>query len=782
MVHKRKLAAALVSWSCMQAGSVWGLGLGELTLESFLNEPLKARVSLLDVGDLHEDQIRVRLATTEDFDRLGVDRAYFLTGIKFDIELDDNGRGAILLRSDDPVLEPFLDFIVETRWPSGRVLRNYTVLVDPPVFDRSSPTASASERVAAAEGSPEPTAEKKKADVSTGTRVETRRSELAPGAMPQRDFGADAAARAAPGSRYMIRRDDTLWAIAQQARPEGVSVHQTMLEIQRLNPEAFLGGNINRIKAGYIIYLPASNDIGSADLEAALAEVRQQNEDWRAGRSSTPAGEGPALRISSADVTPAANPGEPAQDSPAERPAPAGAGTSAANAAMEGLEKSEREREELGQRLQALSERLETLERIVELKDARIASLQQDLAAAGSGEAPAAGAGDQDPPAVASTAETLPAPVISQPRAPTPPPAEGGNWFYALVAAVVAALLGLLLWRRRSSAAQAGTDDYSGPAAAFSNDPGQDEFADVQLRDQALVEDADGAVPAFAPAAAFTPESPVPQPSGERGYGERKHDEYASDVEAGGALAEVDIYIAYGRFSQAMELLRNALRSEPENTAYRLKLLELAVETADRAEADLQLGELRRIGDQDAIARGESLISAGSAAAVAPERRFIDEPAASDDQSESLADSQFSGNLSDFEDAGAESAVDTEDDLSLELDDVQPADARDELVPSVGDSDLSDSDFLGLELEEDLPDDLIVSAEATPRATADAADDEDDFVFAEDGDPLSTKLDLARAYIDMGDDDGARQILAEVVADGSAEQQQEARELLGRLG
>ncbi|HEY7776374.1 MAG TPA: hypothetical protein VIC02_07510, partial [Kineobactrum sp.] len=135
MVHKRKLAAALVSWSCMQAGSAWGLGLGELTMESFLNEPLQARVSLLDVGNLHADQIRVRLATSEDFDRLGVDRAYFLTGIKFDIELDSSGRGVIVLQSADPVLEPFLDFIVETRWPSGRVLRNYTVLVDPPVFD-----------------------------------------------------------------------------------------------------------------------------------------------------------------------------------------------------------------------------------------------------------------------------------------------------------------------------------------------------------------------------------------------------------------------------------------------------------------------------------------------------------------------------------------------------------------------------------------------------------------------------------------------------------------------
>ena len=132
MARKRKLAAVLFSLGCIQAGSVWGLGLGELTLESFLNEPLKAKVDLLNTGGLHSDEIRVRLATAEDFDRMGVDRAYFLTGIKFEVSVDSDGRGVILLSSDDPVLEPYLDLIVETRWPSGRLLREYTVLLDPP--------------------------------------------------------------------------------------------------------------------------------------------------------------------------------------------------------------------------------------------------------------------------------------------------------------------------------------------------------------------------------------------------------------------------------------------------------------------------------------------------------------------------------------------------------------------------------------------------------------------------------------------------------------------------
>ena len=159
MARKKRLAVALAALGCLQAGSVWALGLGELSLNSFLNEPLRAEVGLLDVGNLDQDQIRVRLATADDFDRLGIDRAYFLTGISFEVRVDKNGGGAIILTSEDPVLEPYLDFIVEARWPSGRLLRNYTVLVDPPAFESQGTTVSASRLVAEAEASAEVPAE-----------------------------------------------------------------------------------------------------------------------------------------------------------------------------------------------------------------------------------------------------------------------------------------------------------------------------------------------------------------------------------------------------------------------------------------------------------------------------------------------------------------------------------------------------------------------------------------------------------------------------------------------
>ena len=168
------------------------LGLGEMQLESFLNEPLRASVDLLNLDGLHEDEIRVRLATSEDFDKLGLDRAYFLTNITFEVVSDERGGARILIRSEEPVLEPYLDFIVEARWPSGRLLREYTVLIDPPVFSQATPVVSASERVEATEGIAAPAPEKSE---SFSYNYEERRlnvggSDLAPGAMPERPYNA----------------------------------------------------------------------------------------------------------------------------------------------------------------------------------------------------------------------------------------------------------------------------------------------------------------------------------------------------------------------------------------------------------------------------------------------------------------------------------------------------------------------------------------------------------------------------------------------------------------
>lgn len=751
----RKFAAVVFSLGCVQASSVMALGLGEMTLGSYLNEPLRAHVDLIDIGGLHEDQIRVRLATADDFKRLGVDRAYFLTSLSFHVEIDDSGRGRIVVTSEEPVLEPYLDLIVEARWPSGRLLREYTVLVDPPVFDQSTPVVSASARVAEVSGVPEPAKKKQEVVATTGTRVDIRQSQLAPGEMPTRAYNADTARAPTAGTRYMIHRDDTLWRIASQARPGNASVHQTMLEIQRLNPDAFIGGNINLIKSGYIIYLPSENDIRSGSQPEAVAEVRKQNEDWRQGRPSSTSG--PSLRISAepqdapAAATGSVAPAVPAATGAARPEIAVAVGTDAA---------------ELQQRLASMEQQVETLQRIVDLKDSQIAALQKAVAggatpaalpaeagaepAAVEGEPPAGGevaavADETDvtaavdalgevpaeaPVEVAESEPALvaeaPAPVVEEPAPVEPaavaPPAAApeespgffSNLWFVLVA-IVLGVLGMVYLRRRGQGGEAAEAEPLAP---------RDVFADVELKEQAL-EVEDTAEP--------LEEVAVAKP-GQRGYGERKHDEYVSD-DASDALAEAEIYIAYGRFPQAIDLLKNALVSDPDNASYRLKLLQLYVETGNRPAAMQQLVELKSIGDSQSIAAARAALE-GSEAPAAREN-FATEGSQPDtdwlaESGESL-ESDFSG--LEIEDAGA-GAYEDELDLSADFEDAELASGR----------------------------------------------TEEDLVYAAESSGLSTKLDLARAYIDMGDEDGARQILEEVAAEGDEEIQAEARALLERIG
>ena len=330
MAKRVHFPSAVLIGSLLHAGAVSALGLGDITLNSFLNEPLDAEVTLIDTRDLVADEIKVRLAGVDEFERFGVNRNYFLTRIQFDISIDrERNTGVIRLTTQEPVREPFVDLIIEARWPAGRLLREYTVLVDPPVFREEPLVVSASERVAAVEQEaaeaatpPGPAPEKPAADAvgGSGDRLATRRSELADGEMPERAFSAATADTPAPGQRYMVRRDETLWQIAERGRPQGSSVQQAMLDIQRLNPEAFIDGNINRIKAGYIIYLPSAGDISSDDLSEALAEVRQQNADWAGQRSREPGVTAAASLRISADSADAARSVDEGGENDAARP------------------------------------------------------------------------------------------------------------------------------------------------------------------------------------------------------------------------------------------------------------------------------------------------------------------------------------------------------------------------------------------------------------------------------------------------------------------------------
>ena len=273
----------------------WALGLGDIRLSSALNEPLRAEIELLSATPDELANLDIQLASTETFDRYGLDRPLFLGSLKFDVVASGRTDGnTVTVISTSPVTEPFITFLVEANWSRGRLLREYTLLLDPPTFapppvaqssqtvtapSRSSPADSGTiERPAAPQPSPPPRAAPSQAQPSRTAILPSQ--EAAP-------FDTT------PGTGYRVQRGDTLWSIAQQMRPDDrLSTNQIMIAIFEANPEAF-AGNINVMSAGANLRIPSADDIVRINRGVATSEVQRQHVAW--GGSMTTSGSQPSL-------------------------------------------------------------------------------------------------------------------------------------------------------------------------------------------------------------------------------------------------------------------------------------------------------------------------------------------------------------------------------------------------------------------------------------------------------------------------------------------------------
>ncbi|HAR04063.1 MAG TPA: peptigoglycan-binding protein LysM, partial [Pseudomonas sp.] len=143
MVRVRNLVLAIAAATALTTEMAHALGLGEVTLQSSLNQPLIAEIELLDAKNLAPGEVIPVLASLEEFNRAGIDRQYFLTDLKFTPVLRPNGKSVIQVSSSKPVREPYLNFLVEVLWPNGRLLREYTLLLDPPLYSPETAAAAA---------------------------------------------------------------------------------------------------------------------------------------------------------------------------------------------------------------------------------------------------------------------------------------------------------------------------------------------------------------------------------------------------------------------------------------------------------------------------------------------------------------------------------------------------------------------------------------------------------------------------------------------------------------
>ncbi len=886
----------LISALLLSPMAAMALGLGEIRLNSALNEPLSAEIDLVAATSEELGSLEANLASGEVFARYGLDRPAFLNSLEFTVGRGQDGRSVLLVRSRDAISEPFVSFLVDVSWPRGRLLREYTVLLDPPAM------LSAAESPA-----PAPVT----APVTSAAAAASRPAEPPPAAAPEQAPAPvrQAAPAASGGSTYEVARGDTLYGIAGGlAGGDRQAIQRTMIALFRANPEAF-NGNINQLRAGAILRVPTSEEVDGISASEAAGAVREQNAAWRAAGGGQEPGR---LQL----VTP-----------------PEGEAEAAA-----APEDSGRVESQIGSLQQDIAEQ----KRLLELRNQELADLQRKLAEARAQEAAAA----QPPPPAPEPAaveepepepETAVAPEDDMGQAAAPPPepaqpeaaepkpaakADAGpsflerladNWTILLGAAalVVLGMLGFnFMRRRREQDVDGALKGLDLPATApvptetmrlralatgdrtaeMPRPPVFDERADDEDEDIVVEE---------RPVA--RPKTEAPRPSA--GHEETISAEAALDLDQADPLAEADFHMAYGLYDQAVDLVRMALQREPERSDLKLKLAEIHFVAGDtnqfltvardlkrslgsgadwdrivimgrqlapdepmfagavsEAGVDLSLEGGDNLVDLDLLSTPEGDggldLDLGKVAAASSEAEATGENEAIEFD---LGDGSVS--FSTTQEIGGREGGGTVEMPTLELPSSEtptvetPAlkasqAARDRMQPATPDSTAEMAiDDLGLDLGnlDNLPDiddataiatgmhdDVTQIAQRSHEATAVLPRQDDDNTAlmpggadgatavmpaidfndidldvggpeAPDSSPttrdtlateqmpqlsqlepvtmseVGTKLDLARAYMDMGDPDGARNILQEVLAEGSASQKQEARRLIDSL-
>ncbi|QHF45914.1 peptidoglycan-binding protein [Pseudomonas sp. S35] len=855
MVQVRKLVLAIAAASALSSGMAQALQLGEMTLKSKLNQPLSVEIELLDVGGLTASEITPSLASSQAFVDAGVDRQAFLNDLTFTPVINPSGRSVVRVTSSKPLPDSYIRFLLQVQWPSGRLMRDYSVLLDPAKFDQSAPTPAA----------PAPR-------LSAPTR------------------STPAVSKAA---QHTTTAHDTLWEIAEKNR-NGGSVQQTMLAIQALNPGAFVDGNINRLKTGQVLRLPDVVQSTALPQPQAIAEVNAQTIAWRQGRrtaANQAAGKQQldATKRSQAGSAPATTSAKDnlslVSAAAAKKGGKGGAGDSQALSdklamTQEQLDTTRRDNDELKSRAADLQSQLDKLQKLIQLKNDQLARLQAEKGA------PAAQATPAMPAQLASDPAATPAAPVAEaatpaPAAPAPEPvkpvapaeATEGKFNDLLTNPVVLGVVGgaagllvlllLLLWLRHRNARRE-EEKHLRMARALAEEPVFTSSIDDDLPPDSF-EGLEVAAPNVKLAAAPAP-APVVEPAVVVPTVASVLSPLAAAVapqNANDALAQAQSHIDRGHLNQAADVLEQAIKHEPKRSDLRLKLMEVCGLQSDKNGFVTQERQLVATGENHAQVEqlksrfpAMAVLAAGVSAAVAAaalDAQYVkdlleDKPTVATPQAETF-DTDFDLSLDDLEAVSPE-VVAQNDDLSFESVLQQQTDAKastDDLSDFDLDLDLelsppssqSDDDFLsGLEAptasgaaidpptltppapgDFDLPDDFDLSLAdelqapaATPDAFAselddvnaeldrlsqslehppiepsftaeDAAlgEDESEFDFLAGTNEVATKLDLAQAYIEMGDADGARDILSEVLTEGDEAQRGEAKEMLDRL-
>ncbi|MGR8947514.1 MAG: FimV/HubP family polar landmark protein [Gammaproteobacteria bacterium] len=367
------------------AQTALGLGLGSLQKSSALNEPFSARIEILSATAADFDTLTVKLADTEQFDRAGVIREAVLLGLKFRVVQERRGKDYVQISSNLPIKEPYLNFLLELNWANGRMVREYTVLLDPPLYDPVRKPMAAKTAPTPAPPEPSPTV-----------------SEPLPSPRPSPPTSApptagDTAAGYSGGDTIgPVSANDTLWRLANARRPANVSVQQMMMALFLANPEAFGNDNINVLKRGAVLRMPSNDELTALSHREAVAQAQQHHQAWNNYRQGAalsaaeqPLGSDDLVADGAAAGTDSdMSIGAENDDARLELVAPdesdqtsgvgGGSGTDS-SLLQEQLDAASQENAELLAKISEADEIIDLMQRQVEIKDEELAALQARL-------------------------------------------------------------------------------------------------------------------------------------------------------------------------------------------------------------------------------------------------------------------------------------------------------------------------------------------------------------------------------------------------------------------
>jgi pilus assembly protein FimV len=828
------LTLGMVAGALVLPGAAGALGLGKLTVQSSIGQPLSAQIELSAATREELDSLTVRIADPSLYRQNKLAYNGVLARARVTVERGTGATPYLKVVTQGAVNEPYLDLMVEVNWASGRLVRDYTFLLDPPGIA--------------------PTPVEPVAPVRVG--VAPPRPAAAPGA-PAAPAAPSAPGRAgAGGDQYAVQRGDTLSKIASEYKPPSVTLEQMLVALFNANRDAFDGGNINRLRAGSIVSIPGADAAAATSPPEAAKVVRMQAADWRAYRdrvaatapaSEAAAGRSAGGRIGAAVVesTPVAPPGRDQLKVSRD----AGPGKQVGGTTEE-IVARERQIKEAQTRIAELEKTLSELQRAVELKNQTMAQLQSQAETAKSAPAKAAeppkapdlkiaDAAKTEPASAAETPKaSAPAPVAEPPKASAPaptaeppkaapkaaPPAAPApkappSFFDDLMAntptwavgggalALLAGIAALIAGRRRK-------------ASGF----GDGIIADSDIKPNTVFGSTGGGV-------VNTGDNSLSSEFSREGLG-------SIDTDEVDPIAEAEVYLAYGRDAQAEEILKHALRKDPQRQEVYLKLLEIHAQHNKPSAFDTVAADLYAIskgqgdtwqkavalgrqldpgnpmfagGDAGAAATGAAKTSPTPSAGTGVKSVELAPPAAIDATFDARLDEDLAlrppqpkakspadilaGAKSELEKsarsatagaagvaraggiaagAGAEASGDKIEaaraakDLDFHLDESAPAllGKPDSAKPSGRPEPALDLDKLDLSFDQ---------GESAPA-------DANPSVLDGQWHDAATKLDLAKAYHEMGDVEGAREILQEVLREGDEAQKAEAQALIGKLG